>query len=49
MNRSPKNGFKNLSIEKLLNFLVKKLSENVSAWRNLSLDRETCFKCKCAG
>ena len=48
MNRSLQNGFKSLSIEKPLGFLIKKLSEKVSAWRNLFLDRETCFGHKCA-
>jgi len=48
MNRNPKNGLKSLSIEKLFSFLIKKLSEKVSAWRNLFLDRETCFRRKCA-
>jgi len=37
-----------LSIEKLSGFLIKKLSEKVSAWRNLFPDRETCFRRKCA-
>jgi len=27
--------------------LIKKLSEKVSAWRNLFPDRETCFGSKC--
>ena len=35
MNRSPQNGLKSLSIEKLVCFLIKKPSEKVSAWRNL--------------
>jgi len=47
MNRNPQNELKSLSKEKPLGFLIKKLSEKVSAWRNLSLDRETCFGHKC--
>ena len=42
-----KTGLKSLSIEKHLGFLIKKLSEKVSIWRNLFLNRETCFKRKC--
>jgi hypothetical protein len=46
MNRSSQNGSKSLSIEKPLSFLIKKLSEKVSAWKNLFPDRETCFERK---
>lgn len=42
-----KPGFKSLSIEKHLGFLIKKLSEKVSVWRNLFLNRETCFGWVC--
>jgi len=48
MNRNPQNGLKSLSIEKPLGFLIKKLSEKVSAWRNLFPDRETFFERKYA-
>jgi len=43
MNINPQNGLISLSIEKPLCFMIKKLSEQVSAWRNLFPDRETCF------
>ena len=48
MDRSPQNRFESLSVEKHLSFLIKKLSEKVSAWRNLFLDRETFFERKYA-
>jgi hypothetical protein len=35
MDRSPQNRFESLFVEKNLRFLIKNLSENVSAWRNL--------------
>jgi len=44
MNRNPQNRLKSLSIERPLDFLIKKLSEKVSAWRNLFLNKETYFK-----
>jgi len=49
MNRNPQNGLKSLSMKKPSGFLIKKLSEKVSAWRNLFLNRETFFERKCAG
>jgi len=48
MNKEMENGLKSLSIEKPLSFLIKKLSEKVSAWRNLFLNRETFFERKYA-
>jgi len=39
--------FKNLFIEKHSGFLINKLSEKVTVWRNLFLNRETCFNWGC--